>query len=150
MGIFSDLFSSRRKRADPKDRERVLNHWGLDGTRKPNAADSEPTDYDRLNWRKKLQRILEDLPGSQKEWSNFLPDAQALKLGEDWIRNTLREEFTLLVRRAVADHVVTDAEHHKLDLAHQLIGLSDADAAKIFQQVVAEAEEFFGTDVQGV
>lgn len=152
MGIFGDLFASWRRRSSEEDRNRVLKHWGLletAGEDVPQGTETEPSHYDRVNWRKKLQRILDELPESEPEWKDFLPDGYALGLGERWIENTLREEFTLLVRRVVADHIVTDAEHRKLDLAHQLLGLSDDEAEQIFHKVVGEAEEFFGTHVEG-
>ena len=60
-----------------------------------------------------------------------------------------REEFTLLVRRVVADRVVTEAEHRKLDLARDLLEIPDAEAEAILHAVVADAEQFFGGTVEG-
>jgi hypothetical protein len=53
------------------------------------------------------------------------------------------------VREAVADLGVTLQEHHKLDLARGLIGLSEAEAEATLHTIVAEAEAFFGKPVEG-
>ena len=45
-----------------------------------------------------------------------------------WVAQSGRDEFALLVRRAVADRVVTEAEHRKLDLARDLLGIPDPEA----------------------
>jgi len=66
-----------------------------------------------------------------------------------WVEQCGRDEFTLLVRRAVADRVVTEAEHRKIDMARDLIGIPDAEAVAILNQVVAEAESFFGGTIEG-
>jgi hypothetical protein len=66
-----------------------------------------------------------------------------------WVAQCSRDEFALLVRRAVADRVVTEAEHRKLDLARDLIGIPDAEAETILHAIVAEAETFFGGSVEG-
>ena len=55
----------------------------------------------------------------------------------------------MLVRRAVADRVVTDAEHRKLDQARDMLGIADAEAEAILHDVVSEAETFFGKSVEG-
>lgn len=147
MGIFEGLFASLRGKSSEAERTRILEHWGV--SEAVDLNEQEASQYDRTNWRKKLQRILDELPASEEEWKDFLADAYALGFDERWIEQTLREEFKLLVRRAVADHVVTDAEHRKLDLAHQLIGLTDNQAEAIFTGVVNEAETFFGTKIRG-
>ena len=59
-----------------------------------------------------------------------------------------REEFEFVVRRAVADRVVSEEEHRKIDLARKLIGMSEADAEQILHSIMAEAEAFFGTPVK--
>ncbi len=55
----------------------------------------------------------------------------------------------MLVRRVVADRVVTEAEHRRLDLARELLDIPDPEAVAILQTVVAEAERFFGGTVEG-
>ena len=55
----------------------------------------------------------------------------------------------MLVRRAVADRLFTEAEHRKIDLARDLMGIPEPDAEEILHQVVVEAEKFFGGAVEG-
>ena len=66
-----------------------------------------------------------------------------------WVAQSYRDEFALLVRKAVADRVVTDAEHRKLDLARDLLGIPDPEAEAILTSLIAEAETFFGGTVEG-
>jgi len=54
-----------------------------------------------------------------------------------------------LVRKIVADRVVTKDEHEKLEQARSLLGITDREAEVIFRTIVAEAEVFFGKHVQG-
>ena len=44
------------------------------------------------------------------------------------LRAQVEDEFRLLIRRAVADRKLTPQEHRKLDLARDLIGISEAEA----------------------
>ena len=46
-----------------------------------------------------------------------MTDAHALQLEPDWIADRQREEFAFIIRRAVADKVFSEEDHHKLDLA---------------------------------
>jgi hypothetical protein len=55
----------------------------------------------------------------------------------------------MLVRQAVSDRHVTEDEHHKLELARDLIGLPEDKAEAILHAIVAEAEAFFGKPVDG-
>lgn len=115
-------------------------------------AEAKPFDadaYDKTQWRKKLKRILEELPDSQPEWEDFIADARALGFGPNWIHRAFRDEFTLMVRRAVADRKFTEAEHRVIDLARDLMGLPDEEAEVILHKVVQEAESFFGKPVDG-
>jgi hypothetical protein len=105
--------------------------------------------YDREHWRRKVKRILEKLPTTKAEWPTLMAEAHALSLDQDWVDRCLVDEFTLLVRRAVSDRHVSREEHAKLDLARQLIGLSEAEAVDLLHAVVAEAEAFFGKPVEG-
>lgn len=115
-------------------------------------ADETPFEsgvYDRAQWAKKLKRILAELPDSKSEWDDLTTEARAMGFDPAWVEQCSVEEFTLMVRRAVADRVVTDAEHRTIDLARDLIGLPDAKAEAILHGVVAEAEKFFGGTVEG-
>lgn len=147
-----------------RDRDRSLRlaeAWGLDpldddatpaGPADPAAMAAPPavSDYDRALWRRKLRHLLtEKLPIPEQEWSDFLADANALGLDRDLVERAQREEFEMLIRRAVADGVVTLEEHHKLDLARRLIGLTDAEAEATLQRVAEEAESVFGKPVEG-
>ncbi|HEX8201738.1 MAG TPA: hypothetical protein VF590_14750 [Isosphaeraceae bacterium] len=113
------------------------------------AAPPRITDYDRDQWRRKLKRILDQLPTSQGEWVDLMADAGALALDTDWVEHCQREEFALLVRAAVADRRVTLAEHSKLELARTLIGIPDVEAEATLHTIVAEAQEFFNKPIEG-
>lgn len=107
------------------------------------------SDFDRTQWHKKMKRVLERLPESSPEWPDLMLEAKALELDAPWVENGLREEFLLLIRQAVADRVVTEDEHRKLDLARELIGIPDDEAEADLHAIVAEAESFFGKPVKG-
>jgi len=106
-------------------------------------------EYDKIQWRKRLTRLLEGLPETQGEWPALLSSAEALGLETGWVKASQREEFALLIRRVVADGVVTGMEHRKLDLARDLIGIPDSDAEATLHAVVSEAEELFGRPIEG-
>ena len=116
----------------------------------PEAPFADATAFDRTQWRKKLKRILEELPASEPEWADLQSEARALGFDPDWVDRCEVEEFILLIRRVVSDRVFTDQEHRKLDLARDLIGIPDAEAEAALNTVVAEAEAFFGKPVEGV
>jgi hypothetical protein len=124
---------------------------GVDPDTLPIAEETpfNASNFDRTQWSKKLKRVIEGLPETRAEWDDVVAESKALGFEADWVALRARDAFTLLVRRAVADRVVTDAEHRKIDLARDLIGLSDADAEAILQKVVEEAESFFGKSVEG-
>jgi hypothetical protein len=105
--------------------------------------------YDQTQWRKKLILALDRLPDSQDDWAPLMAEARSLGLDPAWVQGSLRAEFALLMRRAVADGVVTGMEHRKLDLARDLLGIPDAEAEAILHTVVAEAETFFGKPIDG-
>jgi hypothetical protein len=152
MSLFGRLFQGwSSPEEDPEAHRKALEKWAESGG-EPDAVvvgQHVATDYERILWRKKLQRILDELPDSKSEWPDFAPDGGALGLGDGWIYDRMVEEFTLLIRRVIADGVVTDAEHRKLDMARDLIGLSDSQAEAIFRQSIEEAEAFFGKTVEG-
>lgn len=105
--------------------------------------------YDRTQWRRKLARVLDQLPDSQPEWEPLLADARSLGFDPAWIKACQSEEFALIIRRAVADGILTPMEHRKLDLARDLIGLSDAEAEQTLHTIVAEAQTIFGKSIEG-
>lgn len=149
---------------DPHERVRLVEAWGLDNqsptpefprgaphaTPQEMAAPPSTSAYDVSLWRKKLHHLLsEQMPVSEDQWADFVADAHALGLDQAWIENAMRQEFTLLVRLAVSDGVVTLEEHHNLDLAKRLIGLTEAEADQTLHDIVHEAESFFGRSVEG-
>jgi hypothetical protein len=105
--------------------------------------------YDRAQWAKKLKRVLSELPDSRADWEDVAAEAKAMDFDPAWVAQCGRDEFALLVRRAVADRVVTEAEHRKIDLARDLLGIPDAEAVTILHAIVSEAETFFGGTVEG-
>lgn len=107
------------------------------------------TAYDRIQWRRKLTRVLDQLPDSQAEWEPLLAEARSLSFEPTWVQACQREEFALMIRRAVADGILTPTEHRKLDLARDLIGLSDDEAEQTLHTIVAEAQTFFGKAIKG-
>jgi hypothetical protein len=131
--------------------DRISRAWGLG---KPAAeadrvsAGGDASAYDRLQWHKKLTRILGELPGARPEWDELMAEARALGLDPEWVAKCQVDEFFLLVRRAVSDGVFTEEEHRTLDLARTLIGLSEDEAESALHAIVAEAESFFGKPVE--
>jgi hypothetical protein len=108
-----------------------------------------PGVYDLTQWQKKLKRILDELPGSQSQWADLMAEERAMGFDPQWVRRCQLEEFHLLVRRAVSDRHFTEADHRKLDLARDLIGIPELEAEAILHAIVAEAEAFFGKPVEG-
>lgn len=167
MGFFSTLGQVLSgDRLEPEERERLSEAWKVYGettqelpTYTPQPAGASPDEprlrrsvasqYDAAMWRKKLKTVLGELPGSRAEWASVKSDIAALELNPGWVRRAMREEFVLLIRRAVSDFRVTRAEHEALELARDLIELPEADAEKILREVVAEAEAFFGKPIRG-
>lgn len=113
------------------------------------AAPPQTTDYDRSRWRRKLSHVLDQLPGSEAQWPDLINEAGALGLDTDFIERGQREEFALMIRRAIADRHFTLQEHAKIERARVLIGLPEPEAEEILRTVVAEAEEFFGGAIKG-
>jgi hypothetical protein len=153
MGFFDALRRSLGGESPPNytPREIEARFLDVDPDTLPIAEETpfESGAYDRAQWAKKLKRVLAELPGSHAEWEGVAAEARAMDFDPAWVAQCGRDEFALLVRRAVADRVVTEAEHRKLDLARDLIGLPDAEAVAILNAVVAEAESFFGGTVEG-
>jgi hypothetical protein len=150
-----------RSKLDDQEQQHLISAWNLyDDSSRPAgslveetsadaASDAKAAPYDQGQWRRKLKSILEKLPQSQARWADLAAEVRALKLDPDWVRQAFREEFTLLVRRAVADGVVTPEEHKRIDLARHLVGLPEAEAEEILYAVVTEAEAFLGKPVAG-
>ncbi len=154
--------------ASEESRQRICAAWGLedDETGAETEADSDAagqaeegpstveaagTNYsafDRTQWQKKLRGILDELPASQPRWHELMTEAHALQLQPEWIADRQREEFLFVIRRAVANKVISEDEHQKLELARKLIGMSEAEAETALHSILAEAEAFFGTPVQ--
>ena len=153
MGFFDALKralgGSRAPDYTPREIEAI--HLGVDPDSLP-IADETPFEsgaYDRAQWAKKLKRVLNSLPDSRPQWDDVAAEANAMDFDPAWVAQSYRDEFALLVRKAVADRVVTDAEHRKLDLARDLLGIPDAEAESILTTLVSEAESFFGGTVEG-
>jgi hypothetical protein len=136
--------------ADQETRKKIRNAWGLedDEAEGRSAADAVASAYDRKQWQKKLRKTLDELPGSQNHYPDLVTEAQALNLDPGWIADRSQEEFEFLIRRAVADRVVSEEEHQRIELARKLIGLSEADAERTLKAIMAEAEAFFGKPVK--
>lgn len=117
-------------------------------TDEADATAPAPDTYDRLNWQKKLKRILNELPGSQPGWPDLMAEARALGFDPVWVYHGQVEEFRMMVRRAVSDRHFTEEEHRRIDLARDLIGIPEAEAEAILHAIVAEAEAFFGAPVE--
>ncbi len=153
MGFFDALRRSLGGQPDqgPTAREVEARFLGVDPDTLPIAEETpfDSGDYDRAQWAKKLKRVLEGLPQTRPEWDDMAAEAKSMGFPPEWVAERSRDEFALLVRRAVADRVVTEAEHRKLDLARDLLGIPDAEAEAILNSVVAEAESFFGRSVDG-
>lgn len=161
MGFFDSL---RRILGDAPDRAPASHSGtGIAGSWSPDEAgsgadDGDPAvnspepfrggEYDRKNWRRKLKTLLDELPASQEKWADHVADAQAMGFDPAEVSAWSREEFTLLVRKVVADRVVTESEHRTLDLARDLLTIPDAEAEQILQAVASEAEKFFGGTVK--
>jgi hypothetical protein len=153
MGFFDTLRrvltgTHRAAASAPSDRKSVP---GLaDGEARGETPTPGPDVYDRVQWQKKLKRILDELPASQAEWPVLMTEARALGFDLPWVRDCQLEEFQMLIRQAVADRHVTEEEHRKLDLARDLIGMPEGEAEAILHAIVAEAEAFFGKPVEEV
>ncbi len=113
------------------------------------AAPFESGKYDRAQWAKKLKRVLDELHDYRAQWDDVVAEARAMGFDPEWVSRRQRDEFMMLLRRTVADRVVTESEHRKLDLARDLIGIPDAEAVAALNEVIAEAESFFGDKVEG-
>jgi len=107
-----------------------------------------PDVYDRVQWQKKLKRILDELPASKAEWPILMTEARALGFDAPWVHDCQLEEFQMLIRQAVSDRHVTEEEHRKLDLARDLIGIPEVEAESLLHAIVAEAEAFFGKPIE--
>lgn len=148
MGFFDTV--RRVLHIDNHPASQVEHAWGLDEDEaSPGADAAEAGLYDRAQWQKKMKRILEGLPATKPEWDELTADARALNLDAKWVEKVEIDEFSLLVRRAVSDRHFTEEEHRKLDLARDVIGLSEERAEAILHGIIAEAEKFFGKKVDG-
>ncbi|MDR3621498.1 MAG: hypothetical protein P4L85_19260 [Paludisphaera borealis] len=161
MGFFDVLKGFLSSVAHPgasdHARARLRDAWGLDdespaaaratSSIAPSADADLPSLYDVEQWRKKLRRIFEDLPASKSEWPAMMTEARAYNLDDAWIAERLAEEFTLLIRGVVADRVLSEADHERVETARKLIGITESQAEATVHAIVAEAEAFFGGSV---
>lgn len=135
---------------DDETRRKIRDAWGL-GQEEAEASPvpaAGASAYDRNQWQKKLRRTLDELPGSQGHWQDLETEAHALDLEAAWVAERKLEEFAFLIRRAVADRVVSDEEHVRIELARKLIGIPEATAEQTLRAIMAEAEAFFGKPVR--
>ncbi len=150
MGMFDSL--RKVPDADHDTRRKLLKAWGLDEEvplkHSPLAGNLGTSAYDLAQWHKKLKRILAGLPETEHEWSILMSEAKALGLDQVWVKQAQVAEFNMLVRRAVADRVLSESERRKLDRARYLIGLTEAESQEIYDQVVSEAKSFFGGAIE--
>ena len=154
MGFFDSLRRVLHRDASGPAAGDLAAAWGLTedgadaGPTHPGELAEDASVYDRANWLTKMKRILDELPDSKHEWAELMSESRALNLGPDWVTRSQVEEFLLLVRRAVSDRHFTEADHRKLDLARDLIGIPEAEAEAALHSIVAEAESFFGKSVE--
>ena len=153
MGFFDTLRRVLTGDADahytPREIEAI--HLGVDPDTLPITPEEpfESGEYDRSQWAKKLNRVLTGLPETKGDWDDVAAESRAMDFDLEWVNHCMRDEFAMLVRRAVADRKVTEAEHRNLDLARDLMGIPDEEAEAILHTVVSEAESFFGKSVEG-
>ncbi len=166
MGFFNALKRllphTAHEHADEESRQRIRAAWGLDveenkatnvgqpGSQSQSMAMAEKgsSAFDRSQWQKKLRRILDELPDSQPRWQELMSEAHALEFEPEWIAERQREEFAFIVRRAVANKVISEDDHHKLELARKLIGMPETEAEATLHAILAEAEAVFGARVK--
>ncbi len=153
-GLFGD---GRAREAD--QRRRLATAWDIDeglvDAEAPADVDDNTgavvgaTGYDQRMWSKKLRHLItEKLPVPEAEWRDFLADAAALGFDNAWVEREQEDAFLMLLRKIVADGVITGAEHHTIELARAQIGYSDARAEALLKRVVREAEALLGRPVQ--
>ncbi|QEH33114.1 hypothetical protein OJF2_16110 [Aquisphaera giovannonii] len=156
MGFFNALkrvlTHEGRKEADDDATRRIRDLWGLD-EEEPGASPSatvgaDASAYDRSQWQKRLQRIVDELPESRPRWADLMQDAHALHLEPAWLHERHLEALALLVRRAVADRVFSEQEHRRIDLARDLMNIPEEEAVKVLHDIVAEAEAVFGAPIK--
>jgi len=149
LGTLKSFLSTTPKwEATEATRARLRKVWGLDEPAPLGIEPSATSDYDKSRWKRKLHQVFTNLPGSRDQWPGLVTDARALNLDESWMDASIAEEFELLLRGAVADRVVSKDEQEKIETARRLIGLSEDEAATVLRAVAAEAEEFFGAQVE--
>lgn len=120
----------------------------LDQTPNAPKPSDQATEYDRSMWRKKLQGMLEHLPGSAGTWSVLVSEAAALGFDPAWVHDCIRTEYELLIHKVVSDRKVREAERERLEQARALLEIPESEAAALLSQVIAEAESFFDKEVE--
>jgi hypothetical protein len=137
-----DFLSNNARPGGEQARARIRDAWNLDSV--PSADADAASPYDVNQWRRKLRRIFEELPDSKEEWAGLMTEARAYGLEAGWIDSRLAEEFTQLIRSVVADRLLSEADHDRIETARKLIGLTESQAETAVRAIVAEAEQFFG------
>lgn len=151
MGFLDALFhaSKRVKHHDDEIRKKLASAWSLPEIEDEVVHDAESTTFDRSQWRKRLKRMITELPETQKEWPDLIADGRALGFTDQWMSQCQREEFALIVRQMVADGEFTHKEHTQIDLIRDAMEIPNDEAEAVLQQVVKEAEDFFGKPIHG-
>lgn len=168
MSLFAtilDLLKSRESRGESmseKEREALRQAWGMDENdpvaeateARREAHDPTGTTYDQQMWRKKVIRMVSDPAEIGRD--NFFAhigeiwkESHALGISPEVIFETAKDAFRGAVRHVVADREITTAEHLYLEELKETIGLPNDMAARITQEVVAEAEAIFDGKIQG-
>ena len=146
MGFFDALRRvAGRPSRDPRARRPARSRpgsWGVDPDDLPIAEETpfDAGEYDRAQWAKKLKRVLDGLPATRPEWDDVAAEARAMGFDPAWVASAAATSSRCWSAGPSPTGVVTEAEHRKLDLARDLIGIPDAEAEAILHSVVAEAE----------
>ena len=138
---------------DEAGRQKLVDAWHVYDERPPDLPGFPEPEvenarsgllYDRSIWYRKLKRILSELPNSESEWPELKAEVASLGLDSEWVAGCVKAEFTMIVRRALADGVISSEEHRRIDQARRLVGLSDEESIAILNEIKTEAEEVFG------
>lgn len=168
MSLFASILSLLKSRESngeeisEQEREALRQAWGLDPSdpvldsaeMRREATDPTGTTYDQQIWRKKIVRTVSDPAEICRERffehvSEIWKESLALGLSPEVIFETAREAFRSAVRHVVADKEITKAEHIYLEELKEVLGLPNDMAAKITQEIVAEAESIFSAKIKG-
>jgi hypothetical protein len=158
MDSIRRVLGSRSANQDREQFRKLAQAWGLDESALDNAATTQspdeagriqgPSAYDLRMWSKKLQHLVtEEKPIAVDAWRDFMADATALGFDPEWINQQRHDAFSTLLRKAVADGIVTGEEHELIDLWRLRLGLSEAEAEQTLERIVSEASAHLGRDI---